>query len=350
MNTHPLLAGLQQSPDYFLQNLDFANRRGLIVRVNEATYRHAAFLDERMFTPATEGAWFPLDSILDAAAQLPAAQPTQYIFHVGHCGSTLVSRLLGQLPGTISLREPLTLLALAMERREPDASAWRLGAAERERLSAAVLKLLARRYRTTDTVIVKCTSVASNLLEEVLTRNAAAHALFLHVGLETYLASMLRAAANRESVRAYAPAWLADLRRVPQFGVALPSNLDDGQKTVLAWTMAMLHAERAARAFPARVRFADFDQLLAALPRNLAAIAGFLELSAPADGFSALLADPLLHRYAKDPKQMFDTATRARELQEARNNFHDEIHAGLEWAAKLWRETPAFTPLAGNLD
>ena len=61
MNMHPLLAGLQANPDFLLQNLDFRERRGLVVKISESAYRQTAFLDERVLRADTQGAWFPLD-------------------------------------------------------------------------------------------------------------------------------------------------------------------------------------------------------------------------------------------------------------------------------------------------
>ena len=38
----------------------------------------------------------------------------RWIFHIGHVGSTLVSRLLGELAGVLAIREPRLLRDLAL--------------------------------------------------------------------------------------------------------------------------------------------------------------------------------------------------------------------------------------------
>ena len=37
------------------------------------------------------------------------ASDARWIFHIGHVGSTLISRLLGELEGVLSVREPRSL-------------------------------------------------------------------------------------------------------------------------------------------------------------------------------------------------------------------------------------------------
>ncbi|HEX5340127.1 MAG TPA: hypothetical protein VFX47_04545, partial [Gammaproteobacteria bacterium] len=344
MNAHPFLEGLRHNPDYLLQNLDFANRRGLVVRTAEIIYRQTAFLDQRMFTADTQGVWFGFDALQQIAAKLPS-RTAHYIFHVGHCGSTLLSRLLAELPGCFPLREPIAFLALAMAQRtigSPDAA---LDKATWQHLFDMVACLQTRCYRDSDTALVKSTSAGINLIQTVLARDTDTRALYLHVSLETYLATMLRAEANRESVRAYAPAWLADLRLLADLPALELSGLDDAQLTALAWLANRLHAERATEAFAGRVLWLDFDRLLADPLQLLRDSATFLDLDVPPTHLDTLLENPLLRRYAKDPSQSFSPATRTDELAEARQRCAGEIRAGLDWAEQLCRQVPALAGL-----
>ncbi|MGC8517731.1 MAG: hypothetical protein ACP5P4_04285, partial [Steroidobacteraceae bacterium] len=60
-----------------------------------------------------------------------------YIFHIGHVGSTLISRILGEHPGFHAVREPALLRAIAAE-QAPAAHTPSL---------TMVLPLLARTWR-----------------------------------------------------------------------------------------------------------------------------------------------------------------------------------------------------------
>lgn len=344
MNTHPLLAGLQQSPDYFLQNLDLVNRRGLVVRVNRDVYRQTAFLDQRMFAADTQGAWFDLDSLLHACSGLPDGR-TNYLFHIGHCGSTLLSRLLGELPGCFALREPLAFLALAMSYRELDTAVSRIDPVRWQQLFDMVLRLQARCYQTGDASLIKSTSVAGNLAQPLLTARNDARAILLCMDLETWLATMLRADETRESIRACAGAWLTDFCRQTADDSMRLHALDDVQQAVLGWTTMLLNFTRTAAGYPDRVRWVDFNAFLGDPVAHCEMLSGFLGLPASGETIASLTSSEIMGRYAKDSSQQFDSATRASELAQAQRHFAAEIRAGLHWFEHLTSRVPEFAAL-----
>jgi hypothetical protein len=344
VNAHPFLEGLRHSPDYFLQNLDFVNRIGLVVHVNRDMYRQAAFLDDRMFAADTQGAWFPLDSLLQITAALPACT-AHYIFHIGHCGSTLLSRLLGDVPGCFSLREPLGFLALAMTSRELKSPDSHLDAKQWQDLFRMVTALQARCYAESDTALIKATSVAGNLLQPVLAADADSRAILLYMDLEPWLATMLRAPGTRESVRAFAGAWLADFRRLTGDTVVELEALDDVRQAVIGWTTMLLNFTQAAANYPGRTHWLNFDAFLGSPAAHCKRLTEFLTLQTTDARIEALIDTPIMGHYAKDPHQDFDAVARTRELSEARGRFDTEIRAGLQWFDELTRRIPALTEL-----
>src|SRR5699024_6494412 len=122
------LEGLREDPCVFPQELDPINRRLLLVRLTEAKIRAASFLDGRVLDGGEPGGWIPLARALEVRPR--NSGPAGIILHCGHCGSTLISRLLGELPGAWVLREPLALHALASEARAGGHFFARLTAAE----------------------------------------------------------------------------------------------------------------------------------------------------------------------------------------------------------------------------
>lgn len=93
---------------------------------------------------------------LDAMVRLddePSLEPAGMIFHLSRCGSTLVSRLLGTLPGVVVLAEPgplNTLLGL-----DPD----RIDDATLVRIVRLVVRALGRRRHGDERrLVLKCTS------------------------------------------------------------------------------------------------------------------------------------------------------------------------------------------------
>jgi hypothetical protein len=108
-----LLSRLFASPDIYLQKIDVVRDLALLIEFSQSAYQAASFLDDRILSSTTRGNWVPLRRVIESAEQASHLRPLHYIFHTGHVGSTLVSRLLDEIPGVCSLREPLPLRSLA---------------------------------------------------------------------------------------------------------------------------------------------------------------------------------------------------------------------------------------------
>jgi hypothetical protein len=83
----------------------------------------------------------------------PSLEPAGMIFHLSRCGSTLVSRLLGTLPGVVAVAEPSplnALLGLDPERVDP--------AAQVQFVRLLVRALGRRRHDDERHLVLKCTS------------------------------------------------------------------------------------------------------------------------------------------------------------------------------------------------
>lgn len=343
MNPKSLLTGLGQGPDVLFQDLDVINQRGLLVRIAEADYRRASFLDHRVLRPETEGAWFPLPPLLEEAARLDQPLPPHLIFHVSHCGSTLVSRLLAELPDNLPIREPLTVLALAMHRRELGRTTARLTERTWDALFKLTLQLLGRTYRPDERSLIKGTSACANLLGPLAAQSPASRALLLYTDLETWLCTMLRDEAVRENGRFYAAAWLTDFTNITGNDSLTLAELTDAEQFTLNWFTGMLHFEKARQATPERVLPCDFETFLADPGAGLESAARFFGLDARRARETA--AGPLMHSYAKNPNQGYDGAKRRQELKEARDRFGKEVDAGLAFAARLCREHAMLEPI-----
>lgn len=349
MNAHPFLQGLRSNPDFLLQNFDLANRRALVLRVNETVYREASFLDDRIFNPQTEGFWLPLESVFQETSHLALGKPS-YIFHVGHCGSTLISRLLAELPHCLPLREPMSLLTLAIARRELGrASSW-LTTAQWDQLLQTAIGSLARTYRTSDRSLIKATSNAGNLLDTVSTMlDGSSRILMLYISLESLLAAMLRTPDLRASIHAYSPAWITDFCRLSGRNDICLADLDDSQQITAKWLALLMLFIQTQTVNPDQARMLNFDDFLMHPEKHIMDTARFFELVCQPAKTQELVNGPLMRTYSKIPTQNFDPLQRRSELQDARQKFQIEIHAGLKWAETLIRDTPVLAPVAAYL-
>jgi len=341
------IRGLGSSPDFLWQDVDFINRRGLVVKFDEASYRRASFLDNRAYTRESLGVWLTLDRILERCADLKPDPAPHAIFHVSHCGSTLLSRLLAESPGCLPLREPLLPLALAVERRELPQAAARLDAAGWDRCFDVVLALISRVYRPGDRAVLKATSACGNLLAPFLERSPGSKAVLMHTDLETWLTVMLRKEDVRHNGRFYAQAWLKDLHALTGRTDLRLYAMSDAQQFAVNWLTAMLHFEQAARQHGERVQRCDFEALLADPVASITRTGGFLGLdtSRAADA----VAGPLMKGYAKNPARAYDRAARDEELKQSRREMGAEIDAGMKFAEKLCAEIGMLAPLGAYL-
>lgn len=347
MNVEELLNGLARSPDYFLHDLDFVNRRGLIVKLDEAIYRRASFLDQRALKADTRGAWFPWDALYRHAEALKPSTPAYFIFHVSHCGSTLLSRLLAELPGSEPLREPLALLGLAMQHRELDRPASRLDSPAWERLFTLVFTLLSRSHRPGERVIVKATSACANLLPTLEAHSPASRALLLYTDLEGWLANMLRDEQVRENGRFYAPAWFTDFHALTGRTDLHLAALKDAEQFAVNWLVGMLHFERARQHASERFLLLDFEAILAEPVDALQKAGRFLGLDTARAPQAA--AGSLMKSYAKNVDRPYDGEQRRRELEESRRKNAEELRAGVKLAEKLCGEIAPLAPLGAYL-
>src|SRR6266498_979663 len=164
-----LLTRLPASPDAYPQKIDVNSWMVLFIQFDVGAYRLASFLDDRLLGPATKGGWLAVDRVVDAARLVTNVRPVHFIFHTGHVGSTLVSRLLDETGAVLSLREPLPLRTFAEAHDllgRPDSL---LSQAQFDRILATLLRLWARGYDATRCVVVKATSSTGRLAGRILT-------------------------------------------------------------------------------------------------------------------------------------------------------------------------------------
>lgn len=332
------LDGLAHDPAVFAHQLDAVDRRILLVRLAPEQIRDAAFLDQRVLTGNEPGAWVPLARVLTAS--LPAAAPQGLILHCGHAGSTLIARLLGELPGAWVLREPLILHPLAAEARLSGTPLARLRTDEFASALAFSQAMLAKTPTPDRAVIVKHTSLTANLAPLLLAGPRPPAVLCLWTALEDYLATMLRDPELRHGLRIAAGEWIRDLIAVMGESTPTLGALEDAELAALNWCAAQLAFARARAQNAERVIGWRFDDFLVQPEERLSQLAAHMGLNANADDLHRALSSPWLRRYAKDPRYPFDAETRAQELRAAKARLATEIRNGFVFAKRLWRELP----------
>ncbi|HEY5782154.1 MAG TPA: hypothetical protein VIT66_09880 [Lysobacter sp.] len=322
MTTPRRLPGdFSRSAAYPLYAFDAAQDRAWVLHFGPEDYRRASFLDQRALHHREIAGWTVSRAELDAALDsAPARGRPHWLFHIGHCGSTLVSRLMDLVPGVLGVREPLPLLTLASARNDAATQSW----------CGTVLHLLARGFDDTRAVIVKPTSLVATMAGELL--HGSGKGCLLWVDLQTWLATMLREKGLTDTVFDSEDLRLAGSGLV---GSGLDrAPLPDGSRLSRAWLAEQLRWQRlmADPALSPRLMDLDFASLLADPAAVSARLAAHYGLEVPADWARRIEDSGLLTRYAKDDAQQFDAQTRERELTAAADRHASAIAEGLRWA------------------
>ncbi len=337
---------LGRSPELFPHGSDLRNDSVSLIHVSRADYERASFLDARILTPRSILRTLPW---LQVAASIEAAQLAErcdFIFHIGHVGSTLLSRLVGAHPRAFALREPMILRTFAQLQIDPATRPPGLSDRDIEIRLGGSLKLLSRTFETRQRAIAKATSFVSELAAPLLSRASDPRAVLMFVSPESYLATILGGPNSRQEAKMLAASRLRRLHRRVGREAWRPGSLSEGEALALGWACEMSALAPAARAAGERILGLDFDQFLAEPPAHLCAVLRHFKLEATPGEVNAMLEGPHMRRYSKAPEHAYDAALRLEVLNDARAAHGAEIKRGLAW---LDRAAEEFAPVRDAL-
>jgi hypothetical protein len=326
------------SPALFLRDVDPVRGRAIFTPMNEESYRDSAFLDNRIVRAAERDLVVDLDDLIELATARQAESPLiHYLFHMGHCGSTLISRILGERSCYLALREPPLLMGLSRSLRALGRPGFPLSRQRWEALRELSLLMLGKTWRSGQTALVKPTSHAGNLIPELMRHTGQERAVLLYVDLATYLATMLRPHTRRET-RLFAKDFrMREFMDLSGLDPATSSDYSDAKLITLTW---LLHAREMTIALedPAlvgRCLPVHFDDFLAEPVAGISRICDFLGSPMPAAERESVLSGSWLSRSAKNPAEPYDDRARDRELATLRARHAEELEAGVAWAARV---------------
>jgi len=315
-------ARLRASPELFPIDLNPATDEAALLQLSRMDYEKASFLDARLTAPRVLSPEFA--ELAEAAQGLPIA--CDYIFHIGHVGSTLLSRILGTHPKVFSLREPQSLrtFAQAAAGGEP----WN-AAARRGRL-AVFAALYSRTWTPQQRSLVKATSLVSGIAGELMALEPGARALCMTASPETYLATILGGPNSRVELAVAAPARLSRLNARLDAAWRI-ETLSAGEQAAMSWACEMTALEAAADAAGGRITWIDFDRFLADPAAGLDAALRGLRAAAEPGEVQGLAASAYFQRYSKAPEYGYGPQVRREVLAAARAESGAEIRRGLAW-------------------
>lgn len=315
MTIAPLPDRLSDDARWLAQAIDPSAGVIRFVEMDRAAYRDSSFLDDRMFQAPAKAVICPLDEAVRAiTAELRS--DARWIFHIGHVGSTLVARLLGEIAGVLSVREPRLLRDLTS-----------LNASALSDVAPTVQRLMSRSFAADELALVKATSFVSEIAPTLVPPGE--RALFLFDEPRTYIETILAGENSRKELR-----MLAKVRaeRMKQRVSGLTgAGLSDAHLAAAAWACEMTSLEVAAEAMPDRqVRWARFDPMLDRMPQALESLASFFGFATDSARLREIASGPLMRRYSKALEFDYSPGLRRELLAEARQEHRVEIDQAID--------------------
>ncbi len=334
------------SPELHLHQLDLVQQNGLFVRMPAGAYRAASFLDGRSFSQETQGGWIPFQQIHQSLLQgNDTAAPLNFIFHMGHTGSTLVSRLLDETGVVQSLREPLVLRDLAVMNDRKSDTDHLLSPREVESWTEVLLRLWSRRRNDRRCAIVKATSSAARVGETLMQARPESNAVYLSMAAEPYLAVILGGPSSLADIRGHAEERMRRLTRFVGYAPQPLHELTAGEMVAASWVCEALTRERIRQAVGGRLLRMDFDDFLLDLPGNIRTLCLHFRLPSGDEVVNRIANSPTLGKYAKAPEHDYSSRLRADVIGESRQRNQGEIQRGLDWIRRLAEEHAAVRAL-----
>ena len=315
------LGELFSSPDHYLHS--FQGDAALFVPMDRAAYHRSIFLDGRISRRADTTMLVPVNALTQ---EVPVPAPTSWIFHVAHCGSTLLARALDKPTANLVLREPRALRQLAINPNP-------------QRLPL-VTAMLSKRYQAELPTVVKANVPVNFLLPQLVEFDPQARAIMLHLGLRDYLLSILRDAAHRAWLRRVTSRLASHLGDLSAFSdTACAATLWLGQMRTFATAIASLPN---ARTLDAECFYAQPGQCLKLAAAHLGVPMSDVEIGAIVQG-------PLFATYSKNPQVSFNNDMRLERRRELERTLGPEIEQAQRWVADQGDEEAVRTIAAAAL-
>tara|TARA_R110000772_G_scaffold236665_2_gene348385 strand:- start:501 stop:1550 length:1050 start_codon:yes stop_codon:yes gene_type:complete len=317
--------------------VDLPTDQVLLSHLTEEDYRKASFLDQRIVTPQLPRQLVPWSELSQIA--LTDTSVPQYIFHIGHVGSTLLSRLLGEIDTILALREPQllrTLCEISQIRGEPE-SPWSPENYQSRFFQA--IQWLSRSFRPGQRVMIKASSFVSEIAPQLLA--APTDALILYAPLDRYIPTILAGEASVQEMHMMAG---ARLKRLTQHLGSVPARLWElslAQRIAMSWMCELVTLFAAQKASPsASILWMDFESFLRDPKEKLIIAATHFNHRLSPQMASELVSGPIMSSYSKAPEHDYSPDLRQELLKEANQNHAADIHTALQWAEKIAAEFP----------
>lgn len=312
----------------------------VVFAMDAASYAASPFLDRRIVRPDPAiTATLPWQQLLNFGT-LCTQQPTRWIFHISHVGSTLLSRALGTHPAVLSVREPVLLRWLAHQRAALHLPESRVDQTTWERSLAAAVGLVGRPLRERTHVVVKATSYCNVMAREIMQLQPASRAVGVYCDLDNFLAGILKGRGGFVDIIEMAPVRLRRLHRLLGEESWRLAAMSPAEQAAMTWTCELLSLWDAQRWNPDRFTWLNFDSWANQEAETMHCLASALAVDWDEGHFGALQKSGILHRYSKNAQREYGPAHRLAEIAEVKVREAHALKQGLDWFDQCCQRHP----------
>jgi hypothetical protein len=317
-------------PEVYL--FDFSGTRSKFLIVPENLQAESPFIDIR-FEPFAQAQFsVATKSLFALEDQHNNERPKiNFIFHHAFVCSTLLARCLNQSSAFFSLKEPWIFRRLADFKRNQAES---ISQTQWQQMFLKNTSLLAKNYHTGNSIVVKATNVANNLLEDVLTKLPDSNCLYLYSDLQSFLVSNLKKTSEtQKKIPSLFHGFCQDsdfLQRFTQFQDV--SDLSFLQICGLIWLINIYNFRYVVENTRAEsVRTLDMSALLTDTTQAVAEVSSYFG-HRPIDAEKALMTQPdLMNTNAKAPGESFNSDMKQKQTDEILYRYGSEIKQIIDW-------------------
>lgn len=324
MSSAPSAVEIARDARWLAQALDPQAGILRLVAMNSESYRAASFLDDRMLQSPIEARivdWPTIEAALTGNSRTDA----RWIFHIGHVGSTLVSRLIGEIDGVLAIREPRLLRDLAMT-----------GQANRTRYIPAIPRLMSRTFTLAEIACVKATSFVSEIASALLPPGE--RSLFMYASPINYISTTLAGQSSLNDLRSLER---SRSERLAARNIHLPLPKNEAERAAAAWATEITSLEVAADNMPpGQILWVDFDAMLLDMNEALAKTVLFFGFDASSDQIAAIAGGPLMQRYSKALEYEYSPHLRADLIRDSSRRNALDIRGAIAMLEKAAEKSP----------
>jgi hypothetical protein len=323
--------GLLASPIWYPEHIERPAQAIQFCRMTEHSYRTSSFLDHRIVRASPEERSLAFSDL--AQIDGPAGYSTCYVFHGAFCCSTLLTRLLDNVAGSLVLREPHSLFELASFIRFQNTSLLPVIPDDvLDQIYRVLVALYARRLRIDVPVVIKPSDGCNNLMTRIVADESCQAAVFLYADLERFLVSVLKYPERHEWARVRARELCMDKRHRTGKVEIDPQPLSDGQAAALVWVLHMdVCREAASGPGGEKLRTLDSETLMTDMGKAFEAVISHFDLPNDPATIAKAVSIERTGSHSKSPQESYDRITRQRDFDEARARFAGDVEATLDW-------------------